>query len=491
VACRRWHLVQCGSLVFATSVVDAPHRIETPARLLFRGIPVRAVQLRPSRPEGRPRRFRTPLLGFIDRPSVDTTILRRHPPRPSPGLRTGTATSRSCSAPAVPPGSSGFLRSEQIRRSARSMVRGFVAPRSRPWGSPRFGLPDSASQPSLRPEGRGPEGPSRNRPLWRGPFEAFPSSAAVDHAVTAPRPFGRGRVHRLAFPLAVGAVPARVSPRRAALLSTSGLSSTEESVAFVGRCHPATARCSLGLWIDSFRRCRAHRAAQLALDIPPGGPNRFGVPSPEREGKAGCFGPVWLLATGIESSPKGRPCSIAVAPATPEGVASAASPTGHEGDASGSAPRGGPPRRSVHPKASGFRRHRDASPKRLVRDPALAPKSGGRWFELLPSVLPRLPAYMMERPLAADTRARRREHLRATRAHPRGMLRRTPLPIPEGLERRASRRRHPEVGPYGLVTPTISSKLEVPAQGQTVVVFTRTAETRSEDEVSPPIRRSE
>lgn len=72
MACRRWHLVQCGSLAFATSVVDAPHRIETPARLLFRGIPVRAVQLRPSRPEDRPRRFRTPLLGFIDRPSVDT-----------------------------------------------------------------------------------------------------------------------------------------------------------------------------------------------------------------------------------------------------------------------------------------------------------------------------------------------------------------------------------------------------------------------------------
>lgn len=145
---------------------------------------------------------------------------------------------------------------------------------------------------------------------------------------------------------------------------------------------------------------------------------------------------------------------------SPEGVASAASPTGHEGDASGSAPRGGPPRRPVHPKASGFRRHRDASPKRLVRDPALAPKSGGRWFELLPSVLPRLPAYMMERPLAADTHARRREHLRATRAHPRRMLRRTPLPSPEGLERRASRRRHPEVGPWRLVTPAISSKLE-------------------------------
>jgi len=132
---------------------------------------------------------------------------------------------------------------------------------------------------------------------------------------------------------------------------------------------------------------------------------------------------------------------------SPEGVASAASPTGHEGDASGSAPRGGPPRRSVHPKACGFRRHRDASPKRLVRDPALAPKSGGRWFELLPSVLPRLPAYMMERPLAADTHARRRVHLRATRAHPRRMLRRTRPRRPEGRWRRASRRHHPEVGP--------------------------------------------
>jgi len=98
---------------------------------------------------------------------------------------------------------------------------------------------------------------------------------------------------------------------------------------------------------------------------------------------------------------------------------------------------------------------------------------------------------MMEGPLAADTHARRRVHLRVTRAHLREMLRRTRLANPEGLARRESRRRHPEVGPWRLVTPTISSKLEVSAQGQTVVVLTRTAETRSEDEVSPPIRRSE
>lgn len=193
MACRRWHPVQCGSLAFATSVVDAPHRIETPARLLFRGIPVRAVRSRRGRPEGWPRRFRTPLMGFIVRPSVDTTVLRPLPPRPSPGLRTGTATSRSRSAPAVPPDFSGFLRSERIRRPARSTVRGFVAPRSRPWGSPRFGLPGPslAAEPP-DPKVGGPEGPSRNRPLWRGPFEAFPSSAAVDHAVTAPPSFRTG-----------------------------------------------------------------------------------------------------------------------------------------------------------------------------------------------------------------------------------------------------------------------------------------------------------
>jgi len=372
------------------------------------------------------------------------------------------------------------------------MVRGFVAPRSRPWGSPRFGLPDSASQPSLRPEGRGPEGPSRNLPLWRGPFEAFPSSAAVDHAVTAPRPFGRGRVHRLAFPLAVGAVPARVSPRRAALLSTSGLSSTEESVAFVGRCHPATARCSLGLWIDSF----PDAAARIAL---PSSRWTFRLaartasasPHPNVKGRQG----VSALSGSLRPA-SSRPRRDGRARSRWLRRVSRRSRLGRIPDG----PRRGcqwicPEERSTAsvriPEGIRF----PTSSRRISEEtrsrPSVAPKSGGRWFELLPSVLPRLPAYMMERPLAADTHARRRVHLRATRAHPRGMLRRTRPRRPEGRWRRASRRHHPEVGPWRLVTPTISSKLEVPAQGQTVVVFTGTAETRSEDEVSPPIRRSE
>ena len=113
---------------------------------------------RSGRSEDRPRRPGLLSWGSSIAPPSTQPSLRRHPPGPSPRLRIGTTTSRSCSAPAVPPGFSGLLRCEQIRRPARSTVRGFVAPRSRPWGSPSFGLPGSASQPSRRPEGRGPAG---------------------------------------------------------------------------------------------------------------------------------------------------------------------------------------------------------------------------------------------------------------------------------------------------------------------------------------------
>jgi len=100
-----------------------------------------------------------------------------------------------------------------------------------------------------------------------------------------------------------------------------------------------------------------------------------------------------------------------------------------------------PPRRSEHPKVKGCRRHRDASPKRLVRDPALAPKSGGRWFELVLAILPRLPAYMMGRPLAADAYTRRCVHLRATHAPPEGGGVEPSRRSPEGLDRGRDRRR--------------------------------------------------
>jgi hypothetical protein len=166
--------------------------------------------------------------------------------------------------------------------------------------------------------------------------------------------------------------------------------------------------------------------------------------------------------------------------------------TGPEGlwDASGSAPRGGPPRRSAHPKVHGCRRHRDASPKRLVRDPALTPKSGSRWFELVLAILPRSPAYMMSRLLAADAHTRRCLRLRATRVHRERCYAEPNRRNPEGLHPWASRRRHPEVGPWRLVAPASPASWRA-GSGQTVIVFTGTAAPRSEDRAASPIRRSE
>jgi hypothetical protein len=115
-------------------------------------------------------------------------------------------------------------------------------------------------------------------------------------------------------------------------------------------CDVAVARpldAPLGFGSTRFRRCRAHRAAQLSLDVSPGGPNRFGVPRPERGGKAGCFGPVWLHATELRLSPKGRPQSIAVGSGTTRRRHLGRTPQrASKWNASGSAPRGGPPRRS-------------------------------------------------------------------------------------------------------------------------------------------------
>jgi hypothetical protein len=285
-----------------------------------------------------------------------------------------------------------------------------------------------------------------------------------------------------------------VSPRRAALLSTSGLSSTEESVAFVRRCRRATARCSLGLWIDSFPTLpRVSRCPALA--------GRFAL-RPE---------PLWRPQT--RTSGEGRVFRPCLAPcdrrtAVPEGTT-----VRDRGGSGGSrrsrlgripdGPRRGcqwirPERRSTasvrHPKVCGCRRNRDASPKRLVRDPAPTPKSGGRWFELLPSVLPRLPAYM------------RRDRSPQTFT-PGGVPACAPLARPLPSEEGASC-----VEPVTRIPKDASSgrtggatrrwalggswlrhlqQAGAPAQGQTVVVFTGTAETRSEDEVSPPIRRSD
>jgi hypothetical protein len=115
---------------------------------------------------------------------------------------------------------------------------GFVAPRSRPWGSPCFQLLSTLAVVATRRS-------LGAFPSSEDPSKLFPPRQP-DPLVTAPPPRGFGCVHRVAFPLAVGCRWFRVATDPPAP-STSGLCSTEESVAFEKRCHFATARCSHGL----------------------------------------------------------------------------------------------------------------------------------------------------------------------------------------------------------------------------------------------------
>lgn len=277
------------------------------------------------RSEDRPRRSGLLSWGSSIAPPPTRRSLRPRPPGPSPRLRFGTATSRTCSAPAVPPGFSGLLRSERIRRPTRSTVRGFVAPRSRPWGSPRFGLPGAVSRPCLRPEGRGPEGPSGSRPLWRRPFEAFPSSAAgpCRHRVSSFRTRSRsptGVPSRRSEPCPL---PCRHGALRC--LPTSGLSSAEESVAMRATL-PLRARSMLPWALD---RLVPDAAARVALPSVSAGrftwrPEPLRCPSTRTSREGRVFRPCLAPATHAGNLPEGKSQRVAVAPASPEGGTSAA-----------------------------------------------------------------------------------------------------------------------------------------------------------------------
>jgi hypothetical protein len=241
--------------------------------------------------------------------------LRRHPPGPSPRLRLGTARSRACSALAVPPGFSGFLRSEQIRRSARSTVRGFVAPRSRPWGSPSFGLPGSASQPNRRPEGRGPEGPGESSPVANTLRSVLllGSRRPCRHRVSSFRTRSRSPA----------GVPSRRSSRarlRVATLRCAALDLRaffHRGVRCVRATLPSRDRSMLPWALDrlvptlprfSRRPALAGRSAWR--------PEPLRRPPTRTSGEGRVFRPCLAPCDRFRLSPKGRPCSIAVAPAS-------------------------------------------------------------------------------------------------------------------------------------------------------------------------------
>jgi len=327
---RQWRVVadiscSVARLVFTTSAVDAPHRIETPAPLLFRGIPVRAVLTAKADPK-------------IDLDVLDSSLgvhrspLRRHdghcvhiPPGPSPRLRFGTTTSRTVLR---------SCRSSRLQRfppqRADPKTHSFDCPRVCCTPQPAMGFTTfrtscSASRPSVDPKVVDLAVHPEVVPCGEDPSKRSPPRQP-DHVVTASRPFGRDRVHRLVCPPAVPSrIRFRVATVRWAALRPQGFLPPRSPLRCARRCRCAPARCSLGLWIDSFPMLpRDSRCPAFPLDVSPGGPNRFGVPGPERRGKAGCFGPVWLLRPVLKNLPEGKSQRVAVAPASPEGGTSAA-----------------------------------------------------------------------------------------------------------------------------------------------------------------------
>jgi len=275
---------------------------------------------------------RTPLLGFIDHPSVDTTVLRPHP------IQAVAWTSiRDCHVPNV----FRSCRSSRLQRfppqRSDPKIRSFDGPRVCCTPQPTMGF-TTFRTPWKRPLDRTPTRRSMD-PKVRG--ESSPVAKTLRSvpllgslAMPSPRCTLSGAVAFTDWRSLSPFEPCPLPCRHGALLcsSTSGLSSAEESVAFARRCRCAPARCSLGLWIDSFRCCRAFRAtpsgdgtfrlAAQPLRRPPTRTSREGNGVSALSGSA---------RRKVLPSPKGWLRSVAMAPAPPEGDASAASTMGPEG----------------------------------------------------------------------------------------------------------------------------------------------------------------
>jgi hypothetical protein len=189
----------------------------------------------------------------------------------TPAQTVAWTSARSCHAPST----FRSCRSSRLQRFppqrpdpkiGPSTARGFVAPRSRSWSSPRF-----------RPLGlsavRDPKVAAKSSPVART-LRSFPlfGSRPVRHRFLPPHggdprsPPGRSlspSSHRTAA----------VSPRLRAPDSTSGLSSAEESVAPARCCHPAELDAPMGFGSNTFRACRGSL-------LRAGGEPRFAVRCP-------------------------------------------------------------------------------------------------------------------------------------------------------------------------------------------------------------------
>jgi hypothetical protein len=317
-------------------------------------------------------------MGFIDRPSADTTVAAS-----TPVWAVAQASVRDCHIPNV----FRSCRSSRLQRFPPQRA----DPKTRPFDSLRvcctpqpamgfttFRTPWSASRPSLDPkvvdltvqgESSSVADTLRSVPLLDS---LRPCRHRVSSFRTRPRtPAGvpSRRSERCSLPCRHGAL--LCSP-------TSGLSSVEESVAAARRFRCAPARCSLGLWIDSFPMLprvsrRPDVAGRFALRA-----IRFGVPDPNVEGRQG----VSALSGSVRPTvglPRGedRVRSRWLRHLPKE--APRPHPTWAPKESVGC--QWIRPERKLHrvgraPEGARCRRNRDASPKRLVRDPVLAPKNG-------------------------------------------------------------------------------------------------------------------
>jgi hypothetical protein len=164
-------------------------------------------------------------MGFIESPFVDISSVHPLPndrsQKTTDTLRYEGATLHTRSVLVVPPDFNGLRRTLPCE---------FVAPRSRPWGSPSFTQPAAYA--------------ARCDPLERGPYEAFPSLVASAHHQGCPvariTPVARTTCHCASYPPAVDCrlrSSCVATARLPSTLSTSGSCSTKESVAGYRCCH--------------------------------------------------------------------------------------------------------------------------------------------------------------------------------------------------------------------------------------------------------------
>jgi hypothetical protein len=434
---------------------------------------------------------------------VHRSPLRRHdgrcvhfPPGPSPRLRLGTATSRACSALAVPPGSSGFLRSRLDPK-----IQPFDCPRvcctpQPAMGFTTFRIPCAVSRPCSDPKVVDLAVHPGIVPCGEYPSKRSPLRQHFDHAVTAMHPFGCDRVHRLVCLLAVPSLACvRVATVRGPCSPTSRLCSAGESVASRATL-PRRARSMLPWALDRLVPMlpRVSRSPSVLAGRFAWRPEPLRRPSTRtsREG-------MGVSALSGSCDPKPRPA--------PKGgrvgrVGSGVSRRIRLGripprapkdwwNASGTAPRGGPPRR-----ARTRRCQRPTSSRRIPEGTRSRPGADSEEWRPVVRARARHPSAVARVPDGGTARR--------TRAAPEGACVCAPLARPlreraasnpaahipkDGVARRAvgvTRR----CVPWRLVAPASPASWSA-GSGQTVIVFTGTAETRSEDEVSPPIRRSE